>query len=304
MQPMSPPNPALPPAILANELQRALTNEVLHYFHWPEFGWGRRLLAPLVWLPTRRFVRLAVSFDEYVGRYGFTEAAHWLLPQVTQGFQAQGVEKIPASGPLIIASNHPGTFDSLVVAANLPRNDFKTIARSMPFLRMLPATRQYLIFSSRDLHFKMTAARAAIQHLQAGGTLLIFPTGDLDPDPGCLPGAREALSNWSASLDLLLKKVPETFLQVAILSHFLAPQYLDHPLAHLRKDSRQRQIIAEMLQVIQQMGFRWRYAIKPRVTFGEALSYEKYLSAKDGSLHGQIITQAQDLLESHCRAFI
>lgn len=180
------------PADPVSDLRRALTDEVLHYFRWPKQGWRRRLLDALLWLPTARFVNLAADFDRRVAGQGFCEAARSILPHLIRCFQAQGVEHIPQEGPLIIAANHPGTFDSLVVAANLPRSDFKTIARSMPFLRLLPATREYLIFSSRDPHVKMTAARAAVQHLRAGGVLLLFPSGNLDPDPACLPGAPEA----------------------------------------------------------------------------------------------------------------
>lgn len=98
---------------------------------------------------------------------------------------------------------------------------------------------------------------------------------------------------------MLLRKVPETRLQVAVLSHFLAPGCLNHPLARFRKDPRQRQITAEMIQVIQQMVFNRRFALTPMVTFGEARSYDRDLLSKGERLKEQILTQARSLLVAH-----
>jgi hypothetical protein len=222
-----------------------------------------------------------------------------MLPELVPGYELEGEENILPSGPLIVAANHPGTFDALVAAACLPRDDFKTIARGMPFLRSLPAIRLHLIFSTRDVGVKMAAARAAVQHLESGGVLLIFPAGDLEPDPACLPGAIDSLSKWSASLELLLRKVPETKLQVAILSRLIAPGSLNHPLARMQKDPHRRQIVAEIMQVTQQMVFSQKSTLRPRISFGKPFSAEQLRAAGAGSMMPAILRQAQDLLARH-----
>ncbi len=55
----------------------------------------------------------------------------------------------------------------------------------------------------------MAAARSGIRHLQNGGALLLFGTGLIDPDPAVYPGAEKEIENWSPSIDLFLRHVPE-----------------------------------------------------------------------------------------------
>jgi hypothetical protein len=286
-------------------LRQALLDEVLHYFNWPESGWRRRLIEPLFRRSTRRFIRIAATFDEQVAQVGFCEASRRILPEFIPGVEARGVEHIPASGPLIVAANHPGAVDSLVAASQLPRDDFKIIARGMPFLRGLPAACQYIIFEKwDDLHMRTAALRSAIHHLRRGGVLVLFPSGDLDPDPACLPGAPEALETWSASLELMLRTVPEACLQVAIMSRLLEPRYLGHPIARLRKDRFQRQVAAEMLQMIQQMFLGRRSRLAPLITFAPPLRPNLPRPTGEragvrGDLRQQILAQARLLISEH-----
>ena len=92
---------------------------------------------------------------------GFPLAATWLLDQIVEKPLADGQHFIPREGPVVIASNHPGAFDGLVILSNLPRLDIQMIISDVPFTRHLVGTRPHLIFSAgNNPSERMAAARA------------------------------------------------------------------------------------------------------------------------------------------------
>lgn len=104
-------------------------------------------------------------------------------------------EKIPASGPVVIAANHPfGGIDGLAAIAAIAsrRPDLKVIATTT--LASIPAIRDLIIavdnFGLRERRAaNVTAARQALRHVWGGGALLIFPAGEvasLDLSQGCI----------------------------------------------------------------------------------------------------------------------
>jgi 1-acyl-sn-glycerol-3-phosphate acyltransferase len=101
-------------------------------------------------------------------------AQEW-LSKIVSGLNIFGKETLPQEGPVLIASNHPGTYDGLAIAAAVQRQDLKIVASGNPFFRSLPNVREYFIYATRDTHVRMAAIRTALRHLQAGGALLIFP---------------------------------------------------------------------------------------------------------------------------------
>ena len=75
----------------------------------------------------------------------------------------RGADAIPAVGPLVIASNHPGAYDSVAIIAHLPpRPDLMVLASDIPFLRRLPNIGPHLLYVSSDPHERMGAIRAMI----------------------------------------------------------------------------------------------------------------------------------------------
>lgn len=91
-------------------LRRFITTEIFKALGLSA-GWVQRLFSPLFRAPTQRFAQLAAAFDDRVAQWGFCEAARWVLPNFARPVAASGTEHIPAEGPLLIASNHPGTCD-------------------------------------------------------------------------------------------------------------------------------------------------------------------------------------------------
>lgn len=278
------------------ELRRAISIEVLVAAGLPRTGSLQTILRPLVWPPAHQFARLAADFDRRVAQSGLTAAACWALAQLVTDTHAHGTQHIPATGPLVVASNHPGSYDSLVAAAVLARDDLKIIVSDVPFLRGMVATSPHLIYATGDPHVRMAVFRECIRHLRAGGALLIFATGQVDPDPALLPGAPESLQNWSPSLPLLLRKVPETALLASIVSGVLAPSCFRHPLNRLRKEQRLKQFLAEFLQVSQQVLLGRHFGLTPTIRFAPPLTATNVDRCDTQAVLDALIAQAQTLL--------
>jgi len=282
------------------DLRQSLTNDVLRLIGIPQTGINLRIFKPLLWPPTTLLSKLAARFDYYVDRYGLGEASQWVLSKFARGIEISGEERIPEEGPLLIAANHPGTIDGFAITANVPRPDLKVVVTGIPFIQRLRSTSKHLIYATLDPHQRMTTVRSIIRQLEEGGALLIFPTGTIDPDPEFMPGSLDALRSWSPSLELILKKVPQTQVLVTIVSGVLNPRYLRNPFACLHKGIREQQKVAEFLQVAQQLILPKFRTLLPRVSFGSPITVESILKAEGSSqVLVNIIAKAQQLLHEH-----
>ena len=257
----------------------------------------RYLLNPLLWAPLRRFADGAAKFDRTVARSGFKEAASEVLPRLVNRLEVIGQQQVPTSGPLLVVSNHPGSADGLAIAASLPRNDLKIVVSALPFIRSLPNSAQHLIYTDPlEPHKRMEVVRSSVRHLRDGGALLIFPRGKVEPDPAWLPGAMESLSKWSASLGLIARSVPEANIVTTIVSGVLARGSLRNPLARWPKDPRQRQLLAEIIQVVQQALLPYGVSVSTRLSFGKPIVAGNRNSRE---LTTEIVEYAKQLLNDH-----
>lgn len=242
-----------PLAVDVRRLRRLLLDEVLKALGLLRFGYLGRCLEPLFVPAVQRFAELAAAFDQEVARCGFGQAARSVLPVFTEKVSVQLEAPLPEQGPLLVLSNHPGVIDSLVLVSHLNREDLRIVASGVPFLRHLQATNKHLIFSSQDTFERMKAVRSIIRHLQNGGSVLIFPAGKIEPDPAFMPGAEDELTNWSPSLEVIVRRVPKVHLVVSAVSGVLHPTWMKNPFVRLRVGRLNQQRTAEFLQVIQQM---------------------------------------------------
>jgi 1-acyl-sn-glycerol-3-phosphate acyltransferase len=277
-------------------LTRLINNEVILAMGLPTESWAGRALQRVLCRATSRFCEICTVADHLVEVAGIQAAARWLLSNLVKDFKARGTQNVPSSGPVIIASNHPGTVDSVTLAASAGRADLKIIASGVPFLRNLSNIGHHLILLPRQgLQERMMAARAAITHLKNGGALLLFARGSIDPDPAFMQHADEELGRWSRSLETFLHSVPSTQVVTSIVSHVLDPAYMHHPLTWLRRRRADRQRLAMMIQVIQQMLGK-RVDIVPHVSFGEMIAVDD--SSANRRLES-IVQSASALLSSH-----
>lgn len=119
------------------------------------------------------------------------------------------LERIPASGPLIVVANHPfGAIEGLVLAALLRRRrpDVKILANYL--LQSLPELGELLIpvdpFRRQDsTRRNVRPMRAGLRWLQQGGVLLLFPAGEVSH----LQLARGEVTDspWSLSLARMVR---------------------------------------------------------------------------------------------------
>jgi hypothetical protein len=263
-------------------------------------GLVQPFLKPLVWKPMVRFSELATAFDYRIVKEGFQRASAWFISHFVDRVKALGMENIPTEGPLVIASNHPGAYDSLVITAHIPRDDVKIISSDIPFVKKLPETSNHMIFSAPDTHIRMGAARKAIKHLEDGGALLVFARGSIDPDPAFLPGSEEELNNWTASLALFLRKVPQTNLAISMVSNVLAKNFIHHPATLFRKGRVNKQRLSEFFQLMYQLMAPGKLMVSPNLSFSLPLTLDELGSQRDIKLITRgIVKRAQDQLRFH-----
>jgi hypothetical protein len=222
-------------------------------------------------------------------------ASHWVREVITRG-----AESVPAKGPLLVVSNHVGAYDILVVPSQINRRDIKIIASDSPFFKNLPNASQHMIYASGDPGKRMVTVRHGITHLQEGGALLLFGTGLVDPDPEIHSNAEADIGNWSGSIDLFLRQVPQTQVVISILSGIVMPKWAHSPLTWLRKVEWQKRRIAEYGQVIEQLLLRRKSNITPHMTIAPPVNVEELRGESQGNhLLGSVIARGKKLLDEH-----
>ena len=278
-------------------LTRLINNEVIQAMGLRTDRWVSERLQLILSRATRRFCELFSEADRIIAEQGLTAGARWLLLKLVQDFRTRGAQNIPCEGPLVIASNHPGTVDSVALIASAGREDLKVIASAVPFLQNLTHVREHLIFLPREgVQARMVVVREAIRHLSEGGALLLFARGGIDADPSFMREGDEELAHWSRSLEIFLHSVPQTRVITSIVSHVIEPAYMHHPLTWLKRARPDRQRLAMMIQIIQQMLGK-QLEIVPRVSFGEVIDPERCPGTEH--LLPVVTESARCLMKSH-----
>ena len=149
----------------------------------------RRVLAPIK-TPLLHISRLHRLFTLYSGMtqranpLDFAREALEIL-DVQVKLKGQGFENIPRSGPLVVVSNHPfGALEGLVLMATLlpVRPDMRFLANFL--LGVIPELKNVVIdvdpFDSREARNKnIRGLRTAIDHVEGGSSLAVFPSGEV-----------------------------------------------------------------------------------------------------------------------------
>jgi hypothetical protein len=223
--------------------------------------------------------KVGIGLDCAVAEGGLPAGARWLLPRFVKSHSACGVENIPARGPLVIASNHPASIDSIVISAHVNRPDYKIIIGDIPFFEHLPHVRQNAIFApdQNNIAGRMQVMRESIRHLRSGGALLIFPRGSIEPDPAFMPHPEAEFDHWSRSLEIFMQRIPGLQILITIASGVISPSAMHHPITWFRRNRPDRQRLAFFYQLARQMlSGKELFGLTPRVTFGEIISGETH----------------------------
>jgi 1-acyl-sn-glycerol-3-phosphate acyltransferase len=278
-------------------LTRINIEDMLESLGWQGMRRGRGVLEALFHLPARRFAEQVATYDRLVGERGLPYGAEWILKRYLRELRVSGQERIPAHGPLLVLSNHPGMADTVALFVGLGRPDLRIVALERPFLQALPNTSRQLIYVPNDEGERMPVVRAVIAQLRAGQPVLTFPSGEIEPDPIAHGAGRaaQALESWSESFGLFVRRVPEALVMVAIVSGVLSVGAQRHPLARLRRTSKDRERMAATLQIL----IPAYQGVTVRVAFGEPCSAAG-LTARfpdSAGLKQALIAQARRLIE-------
>lgn len=226
------------------------TLDMVKAFKLDRLGWLGRASAGLFRSAASQITDTAFQYDRRVGLDGLALSSAWLVERFTHSVDIIHLPHIPPGQPLLIASNHPGVIDAMVVFAAVQHPDLRIIAAERPILRLLPNIARHLIFLPDDPTRRLGAVRTATNHLRDGGAVLTFPAGKIEPDPALYPDAEESLAGWSGSLDLFVRLVPDLLILPVAVSGVISHEALRHPITRLYRSPRQQSWVAATLQLI------------------------------------------------------
>lgn len=287
------------------KLSESLVNELVGALGLPK----SRALHALFWRLFRRltdhFADIGVSFDRTLSKSGLPQASQDLLMNFCSGINSRGSENIPPQGPLLIASNHPGAYDALILFSQANRKDLCWVSSEIPFLEMLPHTRLHIFFASRkDAYNRMAVMRKSIRHLQGGGSLMYFAAGHRDPDPAVFPGAANLMDAWIAGVDFFFRHVPDLQLVPTVISGVVSKKWAEHPITWLRRKQIDKHRLAEFGQVISQLWLPGRLMLNPNISFGQPVNESQLRDGPNGdNLLPAVIQREKALLLDHCKTF-
>lgn len=283
-----------------DNIRETITDEIFLAFGLKRDGFLRRTFGRLFFRPANRFSEIFARADEATGQAGLPGGSRVVASNMDIQVELRGGELMPAEGPLLVVSNHPGAYDSVALAYCIPRIDLKVIAFETQFYHTLPNISQRMIMAPADPSGRMIALRSAIQNLQTGGSIMQFGSGKIEPDPAIADGTDEWFENWSPSLEAMLRKVPDTRLVLAIVSGVLLRRFAKHPITHLRHGGVNQRRIAEFMQVINHLTSTKPLNIQVRVNFSAPISLaDLQRDASDKRLMSSILAHASRLLEEH-----
>ncbi len=289
---------------VADRLQQLILEEFPKTFGTAPDGLAQRIFRVVFSLPTGRFARYFAAADRDVRRAGLSAGCGRMLSDVGISVAARGTENLPTGCPLLVVANHPGAYDSIALGSCIPRGDLKIFLREIPFFRGIPFTSQWFIYATFDRVENMVALRSTIRYLREGGTVLLFGTGTIEPDPEMGSGAVTALGRWSRSVEIIMRTVPGLRLVLAAASGVMMPLFVNHPLRLLRRESEDRRRIAEYMQVITQMLLpRW-FGVTVKLSFAPPVVMEELSrESPDGHLMPAIRERERLLLGEHQAAW-
>jgi hypothetical protein len=270
-------------------LTETLIYELVKAFALPRSQLADKLVRLIFGRAARATAEVGIGLDCAVAEGGLPGGARWLLPRFVKSHSACGVERIPCSGPLLIASNHPASIDSIVISAHVSRPDYKIIIGDIPFFEHLPHLSRQAIFAPdpNNTTGRMQVMRESIRHLRSGGSLLIFPRGSIEPDPAFMPHPDAEFDRWSRSLEIFIQRVPGLQVLITIASGVISPAAMHHPITWFRRARPDRQRLAFMYQLARQMlSGREIFGLTPRITFGEMIAgknHEHMLAEIEGA---------------------
>jgi hypothetical protein len=229
-------------------------------------GLARRLARPAV----EGFARDVQAFDDRLGLMSLGRSAFELALVRARSLSLAG-EPVAATGPALFVANHPGMADAVAIFATIGRDDVKIVANRNPFLLAMPGLQPYLTYVPEAASGRVRLLREVIGHLRAGGAVLLFPGGAIEPDPDIAASGERLLRRWSDSVGLLVRHSVRIALPLSIVPVLvrgvLNPRAQRHVLTRLRREPTAR----ARAGVSVQLALPARFPVDTRVAYGAPL---------------------------------
>ena len=218
------------------------------------FGWQNqpllvRALRTVFYKPALRFAEIMMEFDLAIKSHGLVQASQLTQNLFVRDIRVFGLDHLPDSAFLAL-SNHPGVTDTLSLFCALNRPDLKIIALERPFLKTLPNMSKHLFYLKEDVASRISLVRQVATCLRAGGAVLTFPAGQIEPDPAIYEGAANSLTIWTDSVGAFIRMAPETVVLPVLVRHVIWEKTAKHPLLKLRKTRDEKEKLAAALQLL------------------------------------------------------
>ena len=267
------------------------------------FGWEHTpllsgLLRRLFVGPARTFAQHMIDFDRAVGQVGLGEASRQMLrAHYVQDLRIHGRENLPASGPALFLSNHPGMVDtfSLFAAINLP--DLHVIGLHRPFLVALPNLANRLFFVSEVDSERVRAIRQVSNHLRNGGTVLTFPAGEIEPDPAIHRDAADWLDQWNDSAGVFIRLARDTKIVPVLVRGVFWDKAVRHPLTRIKQTRPEREKLAVAIQSLPMITRNLR-PTTVHVSFARPITLDEIGSTDTSAIHKVILERMHGLIEN------
>jgi hypothetical protein len=267
------------------------------------FGWQEQpllaaALRALFANPARKFAQQMVDFDTLVGQVGLSEAScRFLQKHYIKDLRVHGREHMPASGPALVLSNHPGMTDSVSLFAAVNRPDLRIIAVQRPFLESLENISPKLSYVSDHPSDRMRAVRQISAHLRNGGVALTYPAGKIEPDPDVYPGAVQSLDNWTDSSGVFMRFAPQTKIVPVLISGVIWERTARYWLTRIKRTREDRERLAAALQLLV-MVTRDAQPTTVHVHFAKPITAEEVNPLDADCIHEKIIERMRCLIEN------
>ncbi len=273
-------------------------DDLVSSFGWQDYPQPASMLRRIFASPARKFAKQMVNFDTSVGEGDLAEAARRIMrTNYVRDVRRHGREHVPANGPVLFLSNHPGMADTISLFAAINRPDLKIIAIQRPFLAALKNTTSQLFFIDDDPVKRMNAVRQVSAHLKNGRAALTFPAGEIEPDPDVYDGALDSLDNWTDSAGVFMRFVRDTKIVPVLVSGVIWERTARHPLMWLKRTRMEREKLAAALQLLAMVA-RNAKPTTVHVRFAKPITLEEIGSTETQAIHQAVIRRMKDLIQS------
>jgi putative hemolysin len=125
-------------------------------------------------------------------------------------YSAKDIDNIPKIGPTIVVANHPfGLMDGLIISSIVSniRSDYKILINEE--ISQIDLIKEYLLpikFSeiTSDIKKNVLSKKNAIKHVNDGGILITFPSGEVATSKYIFDDIKER--NWKPLIGSIIKK--------------------------------------------------------------------------------------------------